>query len=328
MNEAARESGLSQGATPAVVFGATGFIGSHVAEQLRHAGQRVLAPVRTPNAFLQGLGVEQLRIDFSSDSAIQTAIPAGSVVYCCLANPCHHLALEDLRAVEVGLTCRVIESAARAGARRVVLLSTVMVYGFTRPAQPIDEDYPPAPTYAFNAVALERELAAQVAARAAGIELAILRPVNTIGQRDRQLAPLFAAARRGVFPLFGSEDYRFSGIDTRDLGRAMILLGTLPQAAGQTWLVKGFDTSWLELKAALERITGLQSLGLRLPRPMAYGLGALIERIVPYAWEPSLTRFSVEVMATHTLFDDRKLRAAGFAPRFGLEDALRAALVR
>lgn len=312
----------------AIVFGATGFIGSHVAEQLICAGHQVTAPVRgsVPNAFLHELGATQVAVDFSDDAAIEQVIAGHNIVYCCLANPRHHLPLEDLRAVEVHLTRRVIAAAGRAGARRVVLLSTVMVYGFARPPQAIDEDWPPQPTHPFNWVALERETTARAAATAAGIELVILRPANALGRRDRQMAQLFASFRRGLFPLFGRGAYRFSAIDARDIGRAMAFLGALPQAAGEIWLVKGYDTSWLELKAMLEWLTGRHAHALRLPKALARALGGIVEKVAPYACEPALTRFSVDVMATDTLFDTRKIAAAGFQPHYGLEASVREVL--
>lgn len=318
------EQPLSNG--KAIVFGASGYLGSHVAEQLRRAQRPVSAPQRsagTPSAFLTGIGIAPQRLDFASDAALERSIAGHDIVYCCLANPRRHQPLAALRAVEVELTGRVIAAAGRAGARRVVLLSTVMVYGFGRPPQPIDEDWPPAPEHACNRVALERELAARAAAAAAGVELAILRPANALGRRDRQMARLFASFRHGFFPLFGNEEYRYSAIDARDVGRAMLFLGDLPQAAGHVWLAKGYDTSWRELKRTLERLTGRHAVALRLPRPFARGLGNLIERACPHAWEPALTRFSVDVMSTHTLFDTRKIEAAGFRPRYGLEDSVR-----
>lgn len=314
---------------PAIVFGASGFIGSHVAEQLIAAGHSVSAPVRASSAsgaFLAAIGAAQQPLDFASDAALERSIAGHEIVYCCLANPRHHQPLAALRAVEIDLTGRVIRAAGRAGARRIVLLSTVMVYGFDRPPHPIDEDWPPLPGHRFTRVALEREHAARTAAVDAGIELTILRPANALGRRDRQMTKLFATFRRGLFPLFGREEWRFSAIDARDIGRAMLFLGELPQAGGQTYLVKGYDTSWLELKASLEKLTGRRAIALRLPSAFAQALGSLIERVAPYAWEPALTRFSVDVMSTHTLFDTAKIEAAGFASAYGLEDSLQDAL--
>lgn len=313
---------------PAIVFGASGFIGSHVAEQLRRDGQPLMTPVRRLHPFLQQMGAEQQLIDFSDDAALIAAIPQESVVYCCLANPRRHLPLDDLRAVEVRLTARVIRAAAQAGARRVVLLSTVMVHGFDRPPIPIDEHFPPRPHHPFCRVALEREQTAQQVAQTTGIDLHILRPATAIGARDQQIAKLIHSFRQGLFPLIGHEDYRFSAIDARDIGRAMRLLGEMPapSTAERIWLATGFDTSWQALGQMLNTLTGRPAHTLRLPRALARGLGSLIETLCPYRWEPALTRFSVDVMSSHTLFDGSRLAQAGFTPRYGLQDALQDAM--
>lgn len=307
-----------------MVFGASGFIGSHLAEQLRLAGQEVTTPIRRQNPLplLEHLGCPQPQPDFSDDPALIRCIEGHERVYSCLANPRRHLPLPALREVEVALTCRLIRAAAQAGAQRFTLLSTVMVYGFSRPPQPIDENWPPKPEHPFNRVALEREQAARETADAAGIELVLIRPATTLGCRDRQMLPLFSAFRRGFFPVFGHGRWRFSAIDARDLGRAMGFLGGLPQAAGQTWLARGYDTDWLALKQTLEQLTGRQARALRMPLPLARALGQLSDTLCPYRIEPSLTRFSVDVMSTDTLFDDRKLRMAGWHPEFTLTDTL------
>jgi nucleoside-diphosphate-sugar epimerase len=326
-----RHIDMNPSSSNATLFGASGFIGSHVAAQLRLAGQPVITPVRRLQPLLQQLGTAQQIIDFNDDAALIAVIPQGAVVYCCLANPRRHLSLEDLRAVEVRLTARVIRAAAQAGARRVVLLSTIMVYGFDRPPRPIDEHFPPQPSpspHPFCRVALEREQTAQQVAQAAGIDLQILRPATAIGARDQQIAKLIRSFRQGVFPRIGRENYRFSAIDARDIGRAMQLLGEIPVTtpAESIWLATGFDTSWQELGQVLTTLTGRHAHTLPLPLPLARGLGALIETFCPYRWEPDLTRFSVDVMSTHTLFDSRRLAQAGFTPRYGLQDALRDAL--
>jgi hypothetical protein len=55
-------------------------------------------------------------------------------------------------------------------------------------------------------------------------------------------------------------------------------------------------------------------------------IGRLLEAVYPYGRNPPLTRFSVEVLSTHTLFDDTKIRATGFQPRHNLMATLRDAL--
>jgi hypothetical protein len=96
--------------------------------------------------------------------------------------------------------------------------------------------------------------------------------------------------------------------------------------SGRVWLAKGFDTSWQEIRQTLEMLSGCSARVLRLPLPVAQGLGSLVERVCPYAWEPALTRFSVDTMSTDTLFDTRRLSDAGFMPTYALADALSDAL--
>ena len=76
----------------------------------------------------------------------------------------------------------------------------------------------------------------------------------------------------------------------------------------------------------LERLTGRHAHTLRIPLPLARGLGSLIETVCPYRWEPKLTRCSVDTLSTHLLFDTSRLRQTGFETHHDLQDALRAAL--
>ncbi len=305
-----------------LVFGATGFIGSHLAEQLVLSGQKITTPVRTHSVFLERLGCAQTRINFQDDAALIRTLEGHERVYCTLANPRRHLPIAALREVEVTLTARLIRAAAQAGAKRFILLSTVMVYGFSRPPESIDETWPARPEHPFNRVALEREQNACDVAERCGIELVIVRPATTLGRRDRAMRPLFSAFERGLFPVFGRGDAHFSAIDARDLGRAMAFLGHHAQAAGQIWLARGYDTNWLDLKQALEIQTQRRALTLPIPLGFARILGSLTDQFCPYSLEPSLTRFSVDVMSTSTLFDDQKLRALGWQPHHSLADTL------
>ena len=313
---------MSAEAAPAVVFGASGFIGSHVAAALRAQGRAVSAPLRCATPFLQGLGCQLRHIDFDVDEELQACMPAASEVYVCLANPRRHLPLAALRAVEVELTTRVLRAAARAGVRRVVLLSSIMVHGFATQPRPLGEMDAPQPQHAFSRVAWEREVAAHEVADELELELVILRPGLVFGRRDRQMRQLWMAARHGLFPLFAQPPARFSAVDARDVGRAMVWLGACPQAAGQTYLLKGFDTSWAELRDTLALLGGRRIFSLSLPTRLARALGYGLEVLLPYGVEPPLSRFSVDVMSSQLLLDDARLRATGFVPQHDLVAAL------
>lgn len=309
----------------AIVFGASGFIGSHVCEQLILAGYTVTGVVRKSSntTFLQSIGVMVKAIDFSSNTALSELIDGHKLVYNCLASVKLHQSLNTHRMVDVQLTERVIQAAAAAKAKRFIQLSTVQVYGFSKPPVPIDENHPCEATYAFNQVAQEREKIVKKVADKTGIELVIARPVNTLGARDSTMEKVFDLHKKGIMVTFGNGENKFSCIDTRDLGRAMVLLGESPKAVGNTYLIRGFDTSWKEIKTALDNTRKSHSKLICIPSRFAKKVAGLLEKIIPYRFDLQLTPFSVSVMSEQTLFDDKKIRALGFVPRYGLDETIK-----
>jgi len=309
----------------AIIFGGTGFIGSHVVEQLAFSGRELTVVVRenSDTTFLGSLGVALKKIDFRNAEAITQVIEGHEVVYNCLANPKLHQSLEAHRAVEVHLTQKILRCAIEAKAKRFVQLSTVMVYGFQRPLEPINEDYPCSPTYLFNQVANEREQMVKQVAEEGGIEFSMLRPSMTTGKRDISFWPHFNAMHKwGCFPLFGDRETRFSCVDTRDVGRAMVWLGESGDSAGEIYLLRGYEMSWLELKQALDQFFGKKSVFIKIPTPVGRLIGFLLEKLFPYGVEPPLTRFGMDALTRNSLFDDSKIRQTGFQTKYSFEDTL------
>ncbi len=309
----------------AVVFGGTGFLGSHAVEALRGAGHDVLAPIRRASAAaaVQALGASASTVDFGDDAALIRACEGAQAVVCCVADPRLHQPLAAMREVEVHLTRRLVRAAGRAGARRFVQLSSVQVHGFDRPATRIDESVLGAAEHAFTRVCREREETVRSEAARHGIAYAMIRPANAFGRRDRSfLPPTMAAHRRGLYAFLGDPTTPFSGIDARDVGRVLAWAAEAPAAAGRTFLARGFDATWYDVKETLDRVVGRPSRALVIPRGVARRLAGLAERITPYRVDLPLTRMAVDVTSTPTLYDDAAIRAAGWAPRYSLDDAI------
>ena len=243
----------------AIVFGATGFIGSHVAEQLALAGHEVLAVLRptSDTSFLQTLNIQITNIDFENLNEISAVISAGSVVYNCIAYRDRQNDVNRFRQVEIELTKRIAEGAALSRAKRYVQLSSIIVYGSSLPEEPIDETYPPSPELLIDQIALEREEAVRQTASKTGLDYVILQPVSCIGTRARDTLAerLLAAHQQDRFPLIGGGNAKLSLVDVRDVGGAMVWLGETDHGVDQqTYLLKGYDTTWLQVKQELDRI--------------------------------------------------------------------------
>jgi UDP-glucose 4-epimerase len=122
------------------VTGGSGFIGSHVVDRLVGAGHDVVVlDVRPPHR----VDVDFRRVDIANVASVQRGVRGCDVVF-------HLAAVADVNdgfrrpadavAVNVGGTANVWEAARRAGVGRVVLASTVWVYGASPDPDPVDED--------------------------------------------------------------------------------------------------------------------------------------------------------------------------------------------
>jgi dihydroflavonol-4-reductase len=309
----------------ATVLGASGFFGSHLVDQLKQAGHSVCAVVRpsSDRSFVDSLGVTVLPIDYSESSLID-AMRDAEVVYNCTADTRMHLDEATRRAVEIDLTRRIVQAAGRARSGRFVQLSTIQVYG-PLPNAAVNEDFPCKPAHDYQHAAIAREEIVRSEADEAKLPWVLVRPVTTTGARDTSLmANLYPVHRTGVFPLIGKGTQMLSMADARDVARAMVLLGESPAAERRVFLVSGFDTTWHELKEALDRATGKRTRTVHLPAGIMKLAARTITALTPRGTEPKLHPLAVDTTSRASHFGDQRIRALGYAPRFALDDAVSA----
>jgi dihydroflavonol-4-reductase len=132
-----------------LVTGATGFIGRHLVERLRAGGCSVRALVRPGSAAsaLHDMGVRICPGDLRDPASVERAVSGCRQVF--------HLAAvihgpgatrSRLRQVNVEGTENVARCCRKAGVERLVVTSSVAVYGRGQRNRAIDERTPPAPT--------------------------------------------------------------------------------------------------------------------------------------------------------------------------------------
>lgn len=307
-----------------VVFGATGFIGSHVVAQLAHSQHPVTAIVRpgADTAFLASLNVRIEPLSAFDTGTLARAIEDNDTVYNCIADVRPNRSLDEYRVVNVKLARTIAVAAARAGVRRLLQLSSVVAMGSRLPARAVNEDEPCTPRYPFERAMAEREQTVREVQESVSMSCINVRPAGTIGARDKYFHWLYQAHRAGKFPIIGSGTRRASRIDTRDIGRAMVWLGERMRLEYDTFLVRGFESTDLELKAELDALSGKPAAIQRMPAPVAKLAAPFLEWFTPAGREPMFTRHTVALHTGNALFDDTRLRAGGFRTLYGLRDAV------
>ncbi len=314
-----------------LVTGATGFTGGHLARRLASRGDTVTALVRSAERAgdLAQQGIALAAGDLRDRGAIEPAVRDVEVVY--------HIAAiyrqagiraEEYASVNATAVGDVIRAAARAGARRVVHCSTVGVHGdVERP--PANEDAPLRPGDVYQWTKLDGEGAARAAAAETGIEVVIARPTGIYGPGDRRLLKLFRGVARRRFVILGSGRifYHLTFID--DLVEGFRLCGTVPAAAGRTYILAGSEVTTLnELTEIVAQEAGVPPPRLHLPVWPFWVAGAACEAIcAPLGLEPPIYRRRVDFFTKSRAFDISRARTElGYAPQIGVRDGVRRTL--
>jgi dihydroflavonol-4-reductase len=210
------------------VTGATGFIGSHLAEALVARGDEptVLARSRARAARLPA-ACRVVEGGLEDERALERLVEGQQVVYH-LAGVVAARDPHEFTVANRDGTARLAAAVRRAGAGRLLLVSSLAATGPSAPGQSVDEDSGPGPLSEYG----RSKLAAEHAARVSGVALTIVRPPAVYGPRDRAFLTLFRAARCGLVPLLGDGRQQLTLVHARDLARALVAAGTSPRTLG------------------------------------------------------------------------------------------------
>ena len=308
-----------------LVTGATGFTGGHLARALAARGDRVRALVRHAAPELAAAGVDLVTGDLERPETLPAALAGVDVVY-------HVAALyrqaglpeATYRRVNAESAGWIVRAAANAGVRRVVHCSTVGVHGDIE-HPPADETAPLRPGDVYQITKLEGERLAQLAAAETGVELVVVRPSGIYGPGDRRLLKLFRGVARRRFVILGRGEIFYHLTHVDDLVEGFRLAGTVPAAAGRTYILAGAEVTTLEeLVQIIADRAGVPAPRWHLPVWPFWIAGAACEAVcAPLGLEPPLYRRRVDFFTKSRAFDISRARAElGFAPAIGLADGV------
>jgi nucleoside-diphosphate-sugar epimerase len=260
-----------------LLTGATGFVGSHVAEAFVTAGWSVRCTVRptSDTRWIEGLPVELTVASVERGEQMAAAVK-GSDVVVHLAGVTRARTSSDYMRVNAEGTERLAVVAAEAGIRRFVLVSSLAARG---PDPASDTRGAERPTSAYGRSKLEGErLLVRIAEASSGsMEAVVLRPGGVYGPRDRDLLPLFRLARRGWVPVPPGEG-RLQPVHVSDVASAVLRSSGTPSPGSGPYPVAAEDVAtWSEVAAGLARSVGRRVRAVRIP-PLVYeAAGAVVE---------------------------------------------------
>jgi len=225
--------------------------------------------------------------------------------------------LAEFRHVNVAGTERLARSAAAAGVRRFVYVSSIKVNGEeTSEGEAYTEQYNAAPQDPYGVSKWEAEQALHQVAKDTGLDVVIVRSPLVYGAGVKgNFAQMISVVAKGVPLPFASVNNKRSLIYVKNLVDALMLCATHPAAAGNTYLVSdGEDVATSDLLRKLAVAMGKKSRLFSCP-VILLKLAATLVRKTDQAGR---LLGSLQV-------DSSKIRSElGWVPPFSMDDGLKA----
>lgn len=260
---------------PALVTGASGFLGWHVAQALLRRGIPVRAFVRRPEA-VTDVDAELVAGDLRDADAVRRAVTGCSLVFHVAAD--YRLWVRNPREMyesNVGGTRHVLEAARRAGVERVVYTSTVGCIGFVKGGLG-DEMTPVSLAGMTGHYKRSKWLAEQeaLAAARAGLPVVIVNPTAPVGAHDVKPTPTgrtildFLLGRMPAYV-----DTGLNLVDAADAAEGHWLACERGRA-GERYILGSENLTLKRIFEILSRLTGRPAPRLRLPWAAAFAAAA------------------------------------------------------
>ena len=319
----------------ALVTGATGFVGSRLAERLLGEGWSVRLLVRNPARLEEsfGRGCEVVLGDLDDCAALQEAVRDREVIFHCAANVSTWGKWDDyfsanVRGLKNLLTATVGEN--RRHPVRLVHLSTVDVYGF--PQTPCDEQSKiSGGGFPYGETKIMGENLVRSFGRRHGLTYTILRPANIIGPGSQFIRRIGKELQSGIMLKIdgGAADGGFTFIDT--LLDYLLWCCRAEKSVNECYNVRSnYAVNWSQFIDRFKAAIGGRGMVLDLPFGFAEKAARTFEavhRVFSPAREPLLHRLLVRIFGRTCGHSAQKILAhSGIVEKTGFNEAMERSL--
>jgi dihydroflavonol-4-reductase len=260
----------------AFVTGATGFVGSHVAQALAAQGAdlRLLVRACSKTDNIADLQAERVVGDLRDASSLKSAMQGCDYVFHVAAD--YRLWVRDPEQMyrsNVEGTRAIIEAAQQSGVRRVIYTSSVATMGFTTTGYIADESSPVSLADMVGHYKRSKFMAEQVALEAGrkGANVVVVNPTTPVGEQDIKPTPtgrIIVDFLKRNFPAY--VDTGLNLADVKEVARGH-LLAMEKAVPGERYILGGENLTLKQILDKLSALTGLPSPTMKVPHAVAMG---------------------------------------------------------
>jgi nucleoside-diphosphate-sugar epimerase len=314
-----------------LVTGATGFVGSHIAERLAKEGEDVTALVRkTSNTkFLSGIGVKFAYGDINDPESLKRAMQGMDVVYHSAALADEWISPKEAYRVNVEGTKNLLDAARAANVKRFVFISSLAVLGMKdHHGTPADSPYYKTGD-SYIDTKIDSEQLVMDYYKKYNFPVTVVRPGFVFGPRDNKLIPrLSERLGKHQFMFVGSGKNKINAVYVENLTDAIISAARSDKAIGQKYNVTNDSGMTLEdLVLKIVDIWKFDTPKKHIPKFMAYlvcNILTTMARLAKAKEPPYITKTRIKFLSLNLDFNiDKTRKDLGYNPRVSIEEGLK-----
>lgn len=320
----------------ALVIGGTGFIGSHLAEQLINKGYKVAVLVRhnSNTAFLQSLGLELRLGDLLDKDSLLRAVKGIDVIFCAAnikpAGKNREDYEKELFRVHVEGTRSLLDACRECGVRRIIYFSSVAAMGYEKGTSFYDDSFKVRPVDAYGKAKLEAERILNEAYRSKEADIIILRPPGVFGERGLgAMHKIILFVEKGFVPVIGRGSNKQSIAYIGNIVNQAICAAQNQNSIGNTYITgdaRAYSVN--ELISAVCKAMNRKVLRIHIPLFLLMSavsffnfLGCIFLR------RKIINKESIIAIATERVFDSSRIfKELGYKQEYDLEESIKRAI--
>lgn len=318
-----------------LITGATGFIGSTLADYCREMGHDILCAVRRQSNTerLEAEAFDIIKVDFSDYKSLIPAVSDIDIIFHAAGATFAKNDDEFMRSNR-DATANLLRATGEGcpGLKRFVFVSSQTVSGPSNSlATPLVEDSPPNPLTAYARSKKAAEDA--VMSYADSLPITICRAPAVFGPRDTAILDIFKIVNKGFAPQIGFNKKYLNLIYSRDLVRGLYMAALNEKSKGQLYFITSKEIfSWDEIFRAMKKAFGKKRLiTLKLPHFLVLFAGLSAEKFGSlFGTTPVFNKEKALdfIQSFWTCSHEKAFRDFGFQSEISLEEALRETVFR
>lgn len=309
-----------------MLTGATGFIGSHIAESLIRDGISTHLFVRRKSSLIDLFEKKGAKVYLGQPHDMEILASslqdADTIIHCAAATKAFDEA--DYRKANVEFTQNILNLLKKE--QKFLFISSLAAAGPSTLFDPIDEKKGPNPLTFYGKSKLIAEDCIKDWGRENGNNFAILRPCVVYGPRERDLFTLLALVKKGFLFLHGNGNSKISLVHVDDLVRAVVSMAERP-FIGETYFVSNNEGySWQEIGCAMkEALNKKKIFEVKLPG-FVFSIAAVVSEFLSFfTRKPALINRQkiIEMKQVAWLCNNNKIKKAiKWEPDFSLKSGM------